>query len=166
VALIFDEAQNLGDEALEEIRLLWNLEADGQRLVQIVLFGQPEFRDRLKAGRWEPFMQRVVFSHHLGPLTTGETCAYILHRRRVAKAEGCLLQFTTNSMTAIHLASRGIPRLINNTICANALLLGYTKQKHMVNSSRVAEVVKDMPVSDPRFRPLLSPARNLLARDS
>ena len=96
VALIFDEAQNLGDEALEEIRLLWNLEADGQRLFQIVLLGQPEFRDRLRASRWQPLMQRVVPSHHLGLLTESETCAHILHRRRVARNEGCLLQSTPN----------------------------------------------------------------------
>jgi general secretion pathway protein A len=164
VALIFDEAQNLGDEALEEIRLLWNLEADGQRLVQIVLAGQPEFRDRLKAARWEPLMQRVVLSHHLGPLTESETCAYILHRRRVARDEGCLLQFTSNALSVIHRAAKGIPRLIN-IICDNALLLGYTKKKPMVNTARVAEVVKDMPSSDPRFRPVFSYDKKLPIRE-
>ena len=164
VALIFDEAQNLGDEALEEIRLLWNLEADGQRLVQIILFGQPEFRDRLRASRWEPLMQRVVLSHHLGPLTADETCAYILHRRHVAKDEGCLLQFTPNAMAAVHQLSRGIPRLIN-IICDNALLLSFAGKKYTVNSSRVAEVVKDLATSDPRLLPHPSRDRDLFVRE-
>jgi general secretion pathway protein A len=164
VALIFDEAQNLGDEALEEIRLLWNLEADGQRLVQIILFGQPEFRDRLQAPRWESLMQRVVLSHHLGPLTEEETHAYILHRRRMAKDDGCLLQFTPNAMSAVHRVSRGIPRLIN-IVCDNALLLGYAKKNYTVNSAEVAEAAKDLAVSDPRLLPRPSRDRDLFVRE-
>lgn len=165
VALVFDEAQNLGDEALEEIRLLWNLEQEGGRLAQIVLMGQPELRQRLKAPRWEPLMQRVVLTYHLGPLTAEETMAYILHRRRVARGDGCLLKFTQNAMAAIHRASRGLPRLIN-VVCDNALLVGFAHQRTTINSATVAEAAKGLPAAEAGVPRLFTDSQDLYANGS
>jgi len=88
VALIIDEAQDLTPAALEEVRLLWNWEQNGQRLVQIVLIGLSDLRQRLLEPRWEPLRQRVVMSYHLGHLGAQDTAAYVNHRIRVAAEEG------------------------------------------------------------------------------
>jgi general secretion pathway protein A len=142
VTLIFDEVQGLNEQALEEVRLLWNMEAAGQRLVQIVLIGHPQLRDRLKDPSMAALAQRVAMAYHLSPLTGEETAAYILHRRRVAKADGCPLQFTPNALAEIYRVSKGIPRLIN-TVCDNALLVGYARGKHVVNSKVVRAALTD-----------------------
>ena len=143
VALIVDEAQDLPAVALEEIRLLWNWEYDGQRLVQIVLIGQPELRQKLQQAKWEPLRQRIVLSYHLKHLPPAETSAYIEHRLRVAAAEDCLAVFTPQARAAIHAATDGIPRLIN-VLCDNALLAGYAKGIHRIDASIVGEVLRDM----------------------
>jgi len=82
MALIVDEAQDLNASSLEEIRLLWNWERDSRRLVQIVLIGQPELRQRLLEPQWEPLRQRIVLTYHLGHLSAADTAAYIAHRLR------------------------------------------------------------------------------------
>ena len=135
-ALIFDEAQCLSDGALEEIRLLWNMEARGQRLFQMVLMGHPEFRERLGRPQMAALKQRVAMSYHLGPLTAEETTAYIMHRRRVARDEGCTLQFTPNALAEIYRLTGGVPRLIN-ALCDKALLAGYARGKPVIKSKTV-----------------------------
>jgi general secretion pathway protein A len=143
VALIVDEAQDLSGSSLEELRLLWNWERDGRRLVQIVLIGLPELRERLLEPQWEPLRQRVVLSYHLAHLGAQDTAAYIAHRLRVAGDGAGLAQFAPEAVADIHAATGGIPRLIN-ILCDNALLVGYAKGMHRIDRATVAEVLRDM----------------------
>ena len=143
VALILDEAQDLSPTCLEEIRLLWNWECNAQRLVQIVLTGQPELRQKLLEPRWEPLRQRIVLSYHLGHLTAGDTAAYVRHRLRVAGGGQANVEFTSEALADIASATDGTPRLIN-VLCDNALLVGYAKGLHRLDRSIVGEVVRDM----------------------
>ena len=143
VALIVDEAQDLTPGALEELRLMWNWEREGQRLLQIILIAQPELRDILLEPRWEALRQRIVLSYHLGPLTTDDTAAYIAHRLNVASDGRCLADFTTEAVRTIHDASDGIPRLIN-TMCDNSLLAAYAKGVYRIYADLVTEILRDM----------------------
>ncbi len=157
VALILDESQDLPAVSLEEIRLLWNWENKGQRLVQIVLIGQPELRQKLKEAKWEPLRQRIVLSYHLGHLSAEDTCGYIDHRIAVASDDGCLAEFTHEAKADIYAATDGIPRLIN-VLCDNALLVGYAKSIHLIDKPIIAEVLRDMTcwglrVPDPQPEP-------------
>ena len=144
VVLIVDEAQDLTGGSLEELRLIWNWEESGQRLVQIVLMGQPELRERLQENKWEPLRQRIVLSYHLGNLAAEDAAAYIAHRLRIA-AEGddCPAEFAPEALADIHAATDGIPRLIN-VLCDNALLVAFAKGVHRVDRQIVATVLKDM----------------------
>jgi general secretion pathway protein A len=143
VALIIDEAQDLSPGSLEELRLIWNWEQGGRRLIQIVLIGQPELRQRLLEPKWEALRQRIVLSYHLRHLSATDTPAYIDHRLRVAGGDGQTVRFSPVAMADIHAATDGIPRLIN-VLCDNALLVGYAKGMHCIENSVVAEVVRDM----------------------
>lgn len=143
VALIIDECQDLHTSALEELRLLWNWEQDGARLVQIVLIGQPELREVIQETRWESLRQRIVLSYHLGHLTPRDTFDYIDHRIRVAADEGCLAEFTDEAKDEIHSATDGIPRLIN-VLCDNALLIGYSRNVHRIDRPIIRDVLRDM----------------------
>jgi len=143
VALILDEAQDLSNASLEELRLLWNWEHKGDRLVQIVLSGLPELRSRLLEPKWEPLRQRVVLSYHLGPLFQQDTVAYVKHRLKVAADDGCLAEFSDDALADIYSATNGIPRLIN-ILCDNALLVGYSKGVQRVDRAIIGEVLRDM----------------------
>jgi general secretion pathway protein A len=144
VVLIVDESQDLTAASLEELRLIWNWEEQGQRLVQIVLMGQPELRDKLQEPKWEPLRQRIVLSYHLNNLSAEDTAAYIAHRLRVAGDDGgpkC--EFSAEALADIHAASDGIPRLVN-VLCDNALLVAYSKGVHTIDRETVGSVLKDM----------------------
>jgi len=143
VALIIDEAQDLSPASLEELRLLWNWEQGGQRLIQIVLSGQPELRQRLLEPKWEALRQRIVLSYHLRHLSAVDTPAYVAHRLRVAGGGECSAQFAPEATADIHAATDGIPRLIN-ILCDNALLVGYAKGVHSIDGPIIAEVLRDM----------------------
>ena len=144
VAVILDEVQDLPDEAMEQIRLMWNWEVDGQRLVQLVLVGQPELRPRLQEPKWESLQQRIVLSYHLGALTAADTAKYILHRRKIAAKNGnCPMRFTIRALEDIHEITKGIPRLIN-ILCDNALLTAYAANTTKITSGIVAKVVRNM----------------------
>jgi general secretion pathway protein A len=143
VALIVDEAQDLSPASLEELRLLWNWEQGGQRLIQIVLIGQPELRQRLLEPKWEALRQRIVLSYHLRHLSATDTPAYVAHRLRVAGGDGCSARFEPSATASIHAATDGIPRLIN-VLCDNALLVGYAKGVHSIDGPIITEVVRDM----------------------
>ncbi len=144
VALILDEAQDLPKSSLEEIRLLWNLEENGRRLVQIVLIGQPELRQKIQEPKWESLRQRIVLSYHLGPLTEKDTTEYISHRlKTAAEASGSGPEFTAEALAQVYAASDGIPRLIN-ILCDNALLIGYAKGTRRIDKSIITEVLRDM----------------------
>lgn len=143
VALLVDECQDLPAASLEEVRLLWNWERNGQRLIQIILIGQPELRETLQQAKWEPLRQRIVLSYHLGCLAAGDTGAYIDHRIAIAADDGCVAEFTPGAKQDIHVATGGIPRLVN-ILCDNALLVGYAKGVHWIDRPIVAEVLTDM----------------------
>ena len=143
VALIIDEAQDLSPASLEELRLLWNWEQAGQRLVQIVLIGQPELRRRLLEPKWEALRQRIVLSYHLQHLSPADTPAYIRHRLRVAGADEGESPFTAEAMADVHAATDGVPRLIN-ILCDNALLVGYARGTRTIDRSVISEVLRDM----------------------
>lgn len=125
VALFVDEAQDLSDTLLEELRLLSNLETDDRKLLQIVLIGQPELRDRLARPQLRQLRQRILVRYHLEPLDRTETQSYIAHRLSVAGANGRPI-FTAPALWFIHRRSQGIPRLIN-ALCDTTLLAGYAE---------------------------------------
>ena len=143
VALILDEAQSLSDQTLEEIRFIWNWERDGQRLLQIVLIGQPELRERLRQPKWESFLQRIVLSYHLGGLSRQDTARYILHRRKAAALNSSPLRFTLRALEYIHAASGGVPRLVN-ILCDNALLRAYARNTTKITSGIVERAAREM----------------------
>ena len=134
VVLIVDEAQNLGVDVLEQIRLLTNLETETQKLLQIILIGQPELRTLLAREDLRQLAQRVTGRYHLDPLTRAETTAYVRHRLRVAGATADI--FTQGALREIHHISRGIPRVIN-IISDRALLGAYTQDLHQIPASLV-----------------------------
>ena len=142
-ALILDEVQSLPDQALEEVRFMWNWERDGQRLLQIVLIGQPELRERLRHGIWESFLQRIALSYHLDPLSREDAARYVLHRRDKAARNDSPLRFTSRSLEYIYAAARGVPRLIN-TICDNALLKAYAENSTTITGRIVAGAAREM----------------------
>ncbi len=133
--LVVDEAHHLSLEILEEIRLLTNLETSQQKLLQIVLAGQPELDQKLDSYELRQLKQRIALRCHLDPLSLGETSAYMASRLRIAGANGANQIFSGPAIEAVFVHSRGIPRLIN-TICENALLAGYAKHAATITSSK------------------------------
>lgn len=134
VVLIIDEAQNLSLEALEQVRLLTNLETDTQKLLQIILLGQPELRDMLARPDMRQLSQRITARFHLTPLSAEETTAFLRHRYRIAG--GQRLPFTPGAIKRIHAHSGGVPRLIN-VIAERALLGGYAHDNIQVDERTV-----------------------------
>ena len=141
--LIVDEAHHLSVEALEEIRLLTNLETAEQKLLQIVLVGQPELDDKLDSVKLTQLKQRIAIRTHLEPLSFEEMQGYIQRRLQLVqiKPESEPV-FPAKTIGAIYRHSRGIPRLVN-TICENALISAYAKQMPTVTPEIVDEVAKD-----------------------
>ena len=123
VLLIVDEAQNLAPETLEEIRLLSNLETSTSKLIQILLFGQPELDDKLDSNELRQLRQRISVRWSLGSLSAAETREYVRHRLRIA-AESDPDIFSSRALSEVHRRARGIPRLVN-LLCDRALLAGY-----------------------------------------
>ena len=128
--LIIDEAQNLSTDVLEQVRLLTNLETTTQKLLQILLIGQPELQTMMAQPELRQLGQRITARYHLPPLLLNETAAYIQHRLEVAGCKRNL--FTKGTLHLVHRLSGGVPRLIN-TICDRALLGAYAKQRDSVN---------------------------------
>lgn len=142
--LIVDEAQDLQPELLEEIRLLTNLETSQQKLLQIVLVGQPELDQKLDSLQLRQLKQRVALRCQLEPLREDETKSYVLRRLQRAGADShAETMFPADTMAAVHRCSRGIPRLIN-TVCENGLIAAYAEQTKVVRSDLVDEVAKDL----------------------
>ncbi len=134
VILIVDEAQILAPEVLEQVRLLTNLETNTQKLLQIILIGQPELRDLLDRTELRQLAQRITGRYHLRPLTVDETAAYVRHRLRVAGATSDI--FTPSALREVHRLAGGVPRLIN-VLCDRALLGAYTQDRHQVGTAFV-----------------------------
>jgi putative secretion ATPase (PEP-CTERM system associated) len=142
VLLVIDEAQNLGLGALEELRMLSNLETEKSKLLQIVLVGQPNLRDKLAAPALEQLRQRITVSYHLPPLAADETGHYINHRLRRA-ALGVPLEFPRAATDLIHTRSRGVPRIIN-VICDAALVFGYAEELRVFDEATIADVLNEL----------------------
>jgi len=140
--LIIDEAQDLTDGLLEQVRLLSNLETDRRKLLQIVLLGQTELRDRLNNHRMRQLRQRITIRYHLRPLRLREVSQYIQHRLEVAGAKG-LPYFTGPAVWRIHRYSRGIPRLIN-ALCDKCLLAGYVQRRERVDHQMVGLAIREL----------------------
>jgi general secretion pathway protein A len=145
--LIVDEAHNLSMELLEEIRLLSNLETNDDKLLQIVLVGQPELDLKLDSFELRPLKQRIALRAHLSPLDEQDTDKYILERLTIAGAAPRTVPlFSTAAVSAIHRYSRGFPRLIN-TICENALITGYAQRLSTIPPEVILGVAKDFHLS-------------------
>mgnify|MGYP005832491843 CR=1 FL=1 len=140
--LIVDEAQNLSLPVLEEIRLLMNLETAKQKLLQVILAGQPELHKIIEFSCMRQFKQRISLRAHLDPLSKAETRRYVERRLEVAGRTGGKL-FTAGALSYIYRYSGGIPRLIN-VVCDNALLTSYALGKSIVEASVVKEVIGDL----------------------
>lgn len=135
--VIFDEAQHLTTEFLEQIRVLSNLETEREKLLQIVLVGQPELRERIQQPSLAQLDQRVSLRCALRDLDREETERYIYHRLNVAGSQG-RIQFTARAMRRIHQESQGVPRLIN-LICDRTLLAGFVAQTMTLGPRQVAQ---------------------------
>lgn len=141
VVLILDEAQALPDESLEALRLLTNLETERRKLLQVVLFGQPELDERLNLAKFRQLRQRISFSYKLRSMTLGEVTHYIEHRCQIAGYQGKSL-FSAAGAKRIFNASRGIPRLVN-ILCHKSLLLGFGNGERSVNNKHIGGAIKD-----------------------
>jgi general secretion pathway protein A len=142
VLLVIDEAQNLSSAALEELRMLSNLETEKSKLLQIVLVGQPNLRDKLASAELEQLRQRITVSYHLPPLDAEETTNYINHRLRRA-ALGAPLEFPRDATDVIHVRSRGVPRVIN-VICDAALVFGYAEERRQIDMALIRDVLVEL----------------------
>src|SRR6202140_5188608 len=138
IIVIVDEAQNLSADVLEQVRLLTNLETPTQKLLQIILIGQPELRELLDRTELRQPAQRITGRYHLEPLSREETRGYVRHRLRVAGAGAADEIFTESALAEIHRLASGIPRVINVT-CDRALLGAYTQETRKVTPSLVRQ---------------------------
>jgi general secretion pathway protein A len=149
IIVIVDEAQNLSAEVLEQVRLLTNLETPTQKLLQIILIGQPELRELLDRTELRQLAQRITGRYHLEPLSREETRGYVRHRLRVAGAAEDI--FTPSALAEVHRLAQGIPRVINVT-CDRALLGAYTQETRKVAAGLVRRAAGE--VYGRRFVPL------------
>jgi general secretion pathway protein A len=140
--LIIDEAQNLSLGALEQIRMISNLETEREKLIQIVLIGQPELRDTLGSPSLKQLNERITVRYHLDPLSPTDIRQYISHRMTVAGGNGNL-KFSEAAHRGIYRHSKGIPRRIN-AICDRALLIAYTQNRANVGKKTIASAVRDV----------------------
>jgi type II secretory pathway predicted ATPase ExeA len=144
--LIVDEAQNLSDEVLEEIRMLTNLETFTEKLLQIVLVGQPELEAKLKQPHLRQLRQRLTLRAKTHPLTPEETRAYVQQRLKIAGSNGQLI-FDPDALMAIHAHAKGIPRVVN-LLCEHSLVSAFVDQKKLIDASIVEAVVRDFELDE------------------
>jgi general secretion pathway protein A len=140
--LIIDEAQDLSNELLEQVRLLSNLETDDRKLLQIVLMGQPELRDRLNDFDLRQLRQRITVRYHLRPLTRTEVGQYVHHRLQISGAKGSPY-FTGPALWRIYRYSGGIPRLIN-AVCDKCLLAGFVQLRDRIDFRVVGKAIREL----------------------
>jgi len=141
IILVLDEAQALPDDSLEALRLFTNLETESRKLLQVVLFAQPELDERLAQNKFRQLRQRITFSYSLRSLTLDESSAYIQHRLQVAGSEGETL-FTPLDSKRLAKAARGIPRLIN-ILCHKALLVCFGEGAIKISKQHVDAAIAD-----------------------
>lgn len=152
VVLLIDEAQAMPDDTLEALRLLTNLETERHKLLQVVLFGQPELDQRLAQPRFRQLRQRITFSHGLQPLDRGALAAYLQHRMSVAGYGGPPL-FTDRALRLLHRDSRGIPRLAN-VLAHKSLLAAYGRGARRITPALVRAAAADTEDARSAPRPL------------
>ncbi|MEH6547058.1 MAG: AAA family ATPase, partial [Sneathiella sp.] len=138
--LIVDEAQNLGPKLLEQLRLLSNINADNDQLLQLILVGQPQLKGLLQAPELVQFAQRVASDFHLSPLSADDIEVYVAHRLSIAGREMPL--FTREACEQLFEASRGIPRIIN-ILCDTCLVYGFARMAPEIDAKIVGEVIDD-----------------------
>nr|WP_240956305.1 AAA family ATPase [Wenzhouxiangella sp. XN79A] len=143
--LIVDEAQNMSRETLEQVRLLTNLETATDKLLQIILLGQPELRELLSRPSLRQLAQRITARYHLAPLGQAETAEYVRHRIRIAGAARC--PFTPAALRTLHHVSGGVPRLIN-IIADRALMAGYAEETDRISPKLVNRAAGEVVVGD------------------
>ena len=141
VVLCLDEAQAIPVVSLEALRLLTNLETEKRKLLQIVLFGQPELNRKLELESVRQLAQRIIFHYHLGPLRKDDLDYYLAHRLRVAGYGGSRL-FSRGAVSKLYAASGGIPRLVN-ILAHKALMVAYGQGKQEVTRTHVSEAARD-----------------------
>src|ERR1700688_3111626 len=146
VVLIIDEAQNLTYPVLEEIRLLTNLETSTEKLLQIVLSGQPELEEKLKLPQLRQLRQRIMLRCRTTPLSEEQTRNYIVERLRIAGAAGDPI-FSTKTVEAVHVYSLGIPRVIN-LLCEHSLVNGFVEQQRPIQPKIVEEVAHEFQLDE------------------
>lgn len=144
--LIVDEAQNLSPDVLEEIRLLTNLETSTEKLLQIVLTGQPELEEKLKMPQLRQLRQRITMRCHTATLTLEETFGYIAERLRIGGANGEPI-FSREAIETVHMYSRGIPRVVN-LLCEHALINAYVDSLRPVPAHLVEEVAREFQLDE------------------
>ena len=170
VLLVIDEAQNLSLAALEELRMLSNLETEKSKLLQIVLVGQPNLREKLQSTELEQLRQRITVSYHLEPLDAAETANYINHRLRRA-AIGEPVVFPPAVTAVIHGRSRGVPRIIN-VICDATLVFGYAEERRQIDLPLMRDVLTELettgvlPPDAADARPLMGSTRTPVPADA
>jgi len=153
-ALIVDEAQNLSPEVLEEIRLLTNLETATEKLLQIVLTGQPELEEKLKLPQLRQLRQRITLRCRTAPLSLEETFGYIAERLRIAGANGEPI-FSKEAIQTVHIYSRGIPRVVN-LLCEHAMINAYVDTLRPVPAHLVEEVAREFQLDE--VAPIAAPS--------
>jgi MSHA biogenesis protein MshM len=141
VVLILDEAQALPEDSLEALRLFTNLETETRKLLQVVLFAQPELDQRLAKTEFRQLRQRITFSYQLRAMTVEEVKQYIQHRLQVAGYKGATL-FSPSLCKKITKASQGIPRIVN-ILCHKMLMLSYGQGNYQMTKSQLATAIKD-----------------------
>jgi general secretion pathway protein A len=160
--LIIDEAQNLSDELLEEIRLMTNLETSTEKLLQIVLVGQPELEQKLKQPHLRQLRQRLTLRAKTHALTMEETKAYVALRLRIAGSSGDTV-FDPDALHAIHLYSGGIPRVVN-LICEHCLVSAFVDQQKVVTQNIVEAVARDFDLGEGNITAsLAAPSQGVVA---
>jgi MSHA biogenesis protein MshM len=150
VVVCLDEAQAMPIETLEALRLLSNLETEKRKLLQVILFGQPELEDKLNQESVRQLRQRITFQYQLGALSRDELDFYLAHRLRVAGYAGGRL-FAPAAVAALYKATKGVPRLVN-VIAHKALLCVYGQGGHEVLARHVRAAAQDTPASQPARR--------------
>ena len=148
--LVIDEAQNLSADVLEQIRLLTNLEVSTQKLLQIILIGQPELQAILARPELRQLSQRITARFHLTPLSNEETVAYVRHRLQIVGMRGEL--FSKSALNMVHRLSGGVPRLINN-ICERAMMGAYADNVHRIDRNIVRKAANEVLQPTERLQP-------------
>lgn len=143
VVLIVDEGQCLSVDEFEEIRLLTNLENETEKMLQLLILGQPELRDTLKHPRLAPLIQRIVMYMHLKPMNFDDMTRYIAFRLVRASDGKPNVDFSREALKMIFSYTKGVPRLIN-LVCDNALLVGYSSDRRLIDSDIVGRATSEM----------------------